>query len=62
MAEWEVSLMVSSCEDCVYADIAYWDQDTKTGKATPTYWCENHKQFCEDIQNCEPLKMSEVME
>ena len=40
------------CEDCEYAEISDWEQDIKTGKAKPIYWCEIHKHFCEDIQEC----------
>jgi len=40
------------CEDCKYAEISDWEQDIKTGKAKPIYWCKIHKHFCEDIQEC----------
>jgi len=32
------------CEDCDYSEIMDWEQDTKTGKAKPIYWCERHKE------------------
>ena len=36
------------CEECDYSEIVDWEQDTKTGKAKPIYWCERHKEPCED--------------
>ena len=36
------------CENCDYSEIVDWEQDTKTGKAKPIYWCERHKEPCED--------------
>lgn len=45
-----------NCEDCNYSIISDWEQDVKTGKAMAIYWCEKHKQFCEDIQECEDNK------
>ena len=36
----------SSCKDCMYSDIMDWEQDAKTGKATPIYWCEKNKKVC----------------
>ena len=44
---------MTDCEECVYADIADWEQDKKTGKAKPIYWCEKYKHHCNDIQECE---------
>ena len=41
-----------NCEKCDYADIYDWEQDAKTGKAKPLYWCERHSQFCEDMKEC----------
>jgi len=41
------------CEDCIYSDIVDWEQDKKTGKATPIWWCEKHNKLCEDLQDCE---------
>lgn len=32
------------CEDCDYSEIMDWEQDAKTGKAKPIYWCERHKE------------------
>ena len=43
---------MKKCEDCVYTDIAYWEQDIKPGKATPVYWCERRKELCADINEC----------
>lgn len=40
------------CEDCDYSEIFDWEQDVKTGKATPIYWCEKHNHLCDDIENC----------
>ena len=42
-----------NCEDCVYSDIAYWEQSEKIGKAKAIYWCERHKELCDDIQECQ---------
>ena len=36
------------CEDCDYSEIMDWEQDAKTGKAKPIYWCERHKEPCDD--------------
>lgn len=36
------------CEDCDYSEIVDWEQDAKTGKAKPIYWCEKHKEPCTD--------------
>lgn len=41
--------------DCVYADIAFWDQDHETGKATPEYYCERRKVMC-DESTCSECK------
>ena len=32
------------CEDCDYSEIMDWEQNAKTGKAKPIYWCERHKE------------------
>lgn len=45
------------CEDCIYSDLYDWEQNAKTGKATPKYWCEKLKkiadktadEFCDDF-------------
>ena len=42
-----------NCEDCVYSDIADWEQNGKTGKAKAIYWCERHKKLCNNIQECQ---------
>lgn len=39
-----------NCENCIYGDIADWEQEPKTGQAKPVWWCLKHKCFCEDIQ------------
>ena len=36
------------CENCDYSEIMDWEQDAKTGKAKPIYWCERHKEPCDD--------------
>ena len=36
------------CEDCDYSEIMDWEQDAKTGKSKPIYWCERHKEPCDD--------------
>lgn len=41
------------CIDCVYCEIVDWVQDAKTGEATPIYWCEKHKHYCDAIHECE---------
>jgi len=41
-----------NCDDCVYTDIADWEQDARTGKATPIYWCERYKKLCSEIAKC----------
>lgn len=40
------------CENCEYTDLFDWEQDERTGKATPVYWCEKHREFCSDISEC----------
>lgn len=42
-----------NCEDCIYSDIADWEQNKKIGKAKAVYWCERHKKLCNDIQECQ---------
>lgn len=42
-----------NCEDCIYSDIADWEQDEKTGKAKAVYWCKKHEKLCENIQDCQ---------
>ena len=44
------------CEDCDYSEIMDWEQDAKTGKAKPIYWCERHKEPCDDVVSREWLK------
>ena len=51
-----------NCEDCEYTDIADWEQDKRTGKATPVYWCEKYRDFCSDISECRYKAESEVKE
>ena len=46
---------MKECENCDYSDIADWEQDEKTGKATSIYWCEKHKKFCTDIKECQQI-------
>ena len=41
-----------NCKDCEYSEISDWEQDIKIGKAKPIYWCEWHRSFCDDIQEC----------
>lgn len=41
-----------NCEDCDYTDIAYWEQDETTEKASPVYWCERYKELCSNISEC----------
>ena len=36
------------CENCDHSEIVDWEQDAKTGKAKPIYWCERHKKPCDD--------------
>ncbi len=42
-----------NCEDCDYRELADWDQDKTTGKASPEYWCERYKKTCSDIGECQ---------
>ena len=41
-----------NCENCVYGDIADWEQGAKIGQAKPIWWCEWYRCLCEDIQIC----------
>ena len=50
------------CEDCDYTDIADWEQDKTTGKASPVYWCERYKKMCSNISECQYKAESEVSE
>ena len=43
---------MTKCEDCINTEISDWEQDVKTGKATPILWCEMHKKMCDDIHEC----------
>ncbi len=42
-----------NCDDCVYTDIADWEQDGD--KAIPILWCERFEKLCKDIKEC-PFK------
>ena len=53
---------MTECENCDYSDIADWEQDKKTGKATPIYWCERHKEFCANIKECQHISGKSVSE
>lgn len=44
--------MKKNCEDCIDTDIADWEINENTGKATPVLWCERYKKFCSDISEC----------
>lgn len=44
---------MKECENCVYTDIADWEEDKETGKATPILWCERQEEYCDDICYCE---------
>jgi hypothetical protein len=46
-------------ENCDYSDIAEWELDKKTGKATPIYWCEKYKKLCADIRECQNINRKE---
>ena len=50
---------MKKCENCAYTDIADWEQDKKTGKATPIYWCKRHKKVCADIRECQYINGKE---
>lgn len=41
-----------NCDDCIYIDIADWEQNAITGKATPVLWCEKYEKYCLDITDC----------
>jgi hypothetical protein len=45
-----------NCNDCVYVDIADWEQNAITGKAKAILWCEKYRHFCSDITDCEYYK------
>ena len=47
------------CEDCVYVDIADWEEIADTGKAEPVLWCEKYNKFCLDITDCKYKAESE---
>lgn len=51
--------MIKDCENCDYTDIADWEQDARTGKATPVYWCERNKKLCSEIAKCKYTEGSE---
>lgn len=44
--------ITTTCVECPYSDICDWDQDPKTGKASPIYWCEKLKIICDDKTKC----------
>lgn len=44
--------MKKNCEDCIDTDIADWEINENTGKATPILWCERYKKLCSDISEC----------
>lgn len=44
------------CKDCDYSEIMEWEQDAKTGKAKPIYWCERHKELCDDVVSRQTVK------
>lgn len=45
--------MKKNCEECIDTDIADWEINVITGKATPVLWCERYNKFCSDISECE---------
>ncbi len=53
---------MKDCENCDYTDIADWEQDVRTGKATPVYWCERYKKLCSEIAKCKYKPESEDKE
>ena len=48
--------IIITCVECPYFDICDWDQDLKTGKASPIYWCEKLKVICDDKTKCKFAK------
>lgn len=42
-----------NCDDCLNAEIINWEQDVRTGKAKPIYWCEKYKHLCSSINECQ---------
>jgi len=44
------------CDDCIYTDIADWEEIANTGKVKPILWCEKYRHFCSDITDCEYYK------
>lgn len=49
-----------NCDDCVYTDIADWEETGDTGKVKPILWCEKYRKLCSDVTNCEYKAESEV--
>lgn len=49
-----------NCDDCVYTDIAGWEEITDTGRVKSILWCEKYSNFCSDVVNCEYKAESEV--
>lgn len=41
------------CDDCVYTDIAGWEEITGTGRVKPVLWCEKYRNLCSDVTECE---------
>lgn len=37
-----------NCDDCVYADIADWEEITGTEKVKPVLWCEKYRNLCSE--------------
>ena len=48
-----------TCDDCVYTDIADWEEITGTGKVKPVLWCEKYNNLCSDVTDCKYKAESE---
>jgi hypothetical protein len=51
-----------SCDDCVYTDIADWEEIVDTGKVKPVLWCEKYRKLCSDVTECKYIAESEEEE
>lgn len=48
-----------NCDDCVYTDIADWEEIVGTGKVKPVLWCEKYRNLCSDVTDCKDKEESE---
>lgn len=43
-------------ENCEYSMVSDWEQDVKTGKSFPIFWCCKFKRDCMNINECERFR------